>query len=178
MVSKIEILLTATVLLAIGGGFLLNSSGLEKNNISTSSSSKKIVEIKDGVVRDVNSSSLKNLYKSRYSYMIDKVWYFENFFLKTPDIKSLSSKKAKKDEKRDYLEGDVILERLDNSKFFADKIIYDESMKILHSIGAFRAEKGSNRVRGINLFYDLRNKITKAEDIFAHYEMEKTKSIK
>jgi len=168
MVSRLESLLFLLLLLFAGIAVTTHLEAVRSSS-GDDKTVKKKVAISDGHLREVNATGLQNDYRSTEAWLIGNVWYFDNFSLRNREIRELSSAHARKEKTGITLEGNVTLDRMDSSHYRAEKIVYNDQERILRSIGPFYGEKGESYVRGVDLFYDLDRKLTRARSVFAHY---------
>jgi|GEM_PF-1440193 hypothetical protein len=176
MVSKIEPFLILVIILFTYIGFSIQEEG--KVLTKKYSKQKKDVSIYQPQGVEVNSTGISYRYRAKNAVLLKGVWHFDKFWLKSSDIKSLTSKKASKDKRYIILTGNVKLHKVDGSFYKAQKVIYDTKKKIAKSKGKFWGEKGKSWVKGIDFYYITEKKITYAKKVFAHYDLEDKKSFK
>jgi len=169
MVRRVELLFFLLFLLLLG--IATNTQFQTRQEDSQTPQVKKKVEIAQGDLREINATGLLNEYRSSEAFLLGKVWYFRSFALKNPQIRLLRSDRAKREENRIFMEGNVTLKRQDGSVFRADSVTYRDREKILQSQGPFYGHKGESYVRGEDLYYDLLHKVTRAQKVFAHYRL-------
>lgn len=167
MVSRIEVVLFLLLLLFAGIGVSTHMEAVRASKMAKEE--RKKVMIVAGHLREINATGLENDYRSDRAWLKGEVWYFENFLLRNREIRRLQSEHARKEKTGITLEGNVTLDRMDDSRFRAEKIVYDDHSRILQSVGPFYGEKGESFVRGSDLYYDLTRKVTRARKVFAHY---------
>ena len=174
MVSKIEPILLLVIILFTYIGISIQEEGkiLRKKY----SKQKKDVQVQSPNGVEVNATGLAYRYKASKGMLLRGTWHFSNFWMKSSDIKSLTSKKASKDKRFIKLSGDVRLHKVDNSLYKAEKVIYDTKVKTVKSQGKFRGEKGKSWVNGYDFDYRMEKKITYAKRVFAHYDLEDKES--
>jgi len=170
MVGRVELALGALLGLALLLGLnnqrqILRAKGEVKRD-------RKEVELSEARVREVNATAVMNAFEARHAVMIHKTWYMEQFYLVNPDIRSLRSAYAVRNDQEIRLDGNVTLLRTDGSVYEAQKVLYDQKQRVLRSLGPFSAHKGEDYARGTDFVYAVVPKITWAKKIFAHYRLE------
>ena len=167
MVSKIEIIMILAIATSLFVGINLQMKGeaLKRQDEQI----KKSVEVINPVGREVNSTEVANFYQASKAILIKDVWEFENFKFHNSDIKSLVAKKATKDKQFIKLIDSVKMERFDGSKYRANLVVYDTKIKRVFSEGYFQADKNGSWVKGVDFDYMIKEKLTFAKKVSAHY---------
>ncbi|WP_292658330.1 hypothetical protein [Nitratifractor sp.] len=173
MVSRLEIFLGVMLLLALGLGFA-NRTEITRAK-QAQKEIRKTAELFEARSREVNATGVKNEFAAVHATLIGKTWWMENFQTHNADIRLLCSRKAMRNDRLTRLDGNVTLIRTDGAVFRAETVIYDRQKKTLNSIGPFFGQKGANYVKGIDFFYEIVPKRTRAERVFAHYLLKDVK---
>ena len=173
MVSRVEIFLGVMLLLALGLG-LFNRTEITRAKAQLKQVQKS-AELFDARSREVNATGVKNEFAAAHAVLIRKTWWMEDFRTHNADIRMLRARKAMRNDRLTRLDGNVTLVRTDGAVYRAETVIYDRRKKTLNSIGPFYGKKGENYVRGIDFFYEIVPKRTRAERVFAHYLLKDAK---
>jgi lipopolysaccharide assembly outer membrane protein LptD (OstA) len=167
MVSKIEYVLVAVLVLFL---FLANQTEKEFEDIKRKATRNiKNIELSVAKLREVNATTLLNDIHAEYAYKIGETWHFMNFFMSTPEIKSLKAAKAKGNDNNIFMENNVSMLRSDGTLFLADKIRYDRKKQVLYSFGKFEIHKEKSIAKGYDLYYDVKLKFTEASEVYGKY---------
>jgi lipopolysaccharide assembly outer membrane protein LptD (OstA) len=169
MVGRIELILAGL----LGAALLVGLGNQQRIREAQKALPKerKEVELSQARIREVNATGVVNTMSAVHAALIEKTWYMEGFHLRNPDIRSLDSRKARRNDAEIALEGEVRLLRTDGSLYEAQKVRYDLTHKILRSIGPFSAHKGADYARGRDFVYEVTPQRTLAKDVFAHYRL-------
>jgi len=173
MVSRLEIFLAGVLLLALGVG-LFNRTEITRAK-AAQKQVKKSAELFEARSREVNATGVNNEFAAAHAMLIGKTWYMEDFRTRNADIRLLQARKAMRNDRLTRLDGNVSLLRTDGALYRAETVIYDRVKKTLNSLGPFDGRKGENYVRGIDFFYEIVPKRTRAERVFAHYLLQDVK---
>lgn len=177
MVSRIEIALAGLLGIALLLGVDNQQQILRAKK--RGNERRKEVELLNARTREVNATAVMNDFSASRAVMIHRIWYMDNFSLRNPDVRSLRAKRAVRSDREIRLEGNVTLQRYDDSVFEAHKVFYDTRRKTLRSVGPFHGYRGEDFVRGINFVYEVIPQRTYGEKVFAHYRLtEGTKGLR
>jgi len=173
MVSRLEIFLAGVLLLALGVG-LFNRTEITRAK-TAQKRVRKSAELFDARSREVNATGVNNEFAAAHAVLIAKTWRMEDFQTHNADIRLLRARQAMRNDRLTRLDGNVTLVRTDGAVYRAETVIYDRKKKTLNSIGPFDGRKGENYVRGVDFFYEIVPKRTRAEQVFAHYLLKDAK---
>jgi hypothetical protein len=173
MVSRLEIVLVLLLLGALALGLFNRTRIVEaRQSKRTAQKSAELYEAKN---LEVNASGVMNTYSARHAYLIGQTWHMEDFRSHNPDIRFLSARHALRTKRLTRLDGNVTLVRTDGAVYRAQTVIYDRVKKALNSVGPFDARRGEDYIRGIDFYYEILPKITRAQEVFAHYRLQEGK---
>ncbi|ADV46201.1 hypothetical protein [Nitratifractor salsuginis] len=176
MVSRVEIVLILFLLGALALG-LSNRTRIVQARQDRHKVHKS-AELYDAKNLEVNASGVMNTYSARHAYLIGQTWHMEDFRTRNPDIRLLSARKALRTKRLTRLDGNVTLIRTDGSVYRAQTVIYDRVRKTLNSVGPFDARRGKDYLKGVDFYYEIVPKITRAETVFAHYRLKDAKHLR
>ena len=169
MVSRIELVLAAGLLFFL---FLASQSDKEsEKERERAAMSARNTEMTDVSFREVNRTTLLNDMHARRAQRYKTIWYFDDFTLRSPEVKLLKAKKALRDDKVFKMSGNVTMKKRDGTFYRAESIRYDIKKRILYSIGRFEEYKKKNVFIGNDFVNDMSSKTVEAYDVFVTYGM-------
>ncbi|MEA3455746.1 MAG: hypothetical protein U9R26_04510 [Campylobacterota bacterium] len=161
---KIELLAIIMILVMLGVSYLIKV----ENDKANKNASAKELEIFDSVTVEVNSSAVKSRLYSDYAVQksgsMEMIWL--TYSGKT--AKELKSKFGRSVGDKFYLDINVTMLQENGYYYEADHAIYDKKSDIFYATSPFVAYVHSgNIIHGINLKYNIKEKITTAENVDA-----------
>ncbi|WP_456432775.1 hypothetical protein [Nitratifractor sp.] len=170
MVTRIEALVaTVLAVLAAAGWFFAQTSASQERG--GKEHGHKEIEIRSGIVHEINATGVMNVFESAYAVQERGVWHFRRFRLRNPQIRYLRSDRALKQAQTDRLEGNVTLVRKDGAIVRSQRVLYDEKRRVLRSLSPFVGQKGNNLFRGRRFVYDLNRRLFRARTVYARYDL-------
>lgn len=166
MVTKLEIVLTATLLL-FGGSWLLSKDNIDvkkvtKPGVQAHLVNSKLIEIDFNGSKKVLVAADAKQYKDRVD--------FKQFYYKSDKV-ALSSNYAREKKTIYTLWNNVVAKRADGAQYGGQKAIYAKKSETLKFVDKFNLHDGSNSIVGKKMHYDELSGSVKANNVKAIYEM-------
>ena len=174
MVSRLEIFLVLALVFLSLTALLSERKAIEASK--KAGGDRRNVEVRKGTLREVNATNVLNRYRSELAYQSKGSWHFQKLIVYNPEIRSLRSERAMKKGALITMEGNVSMEKLDGSRYYADRVLFDNKKKTIRSVGPFRGEKNGSYVRGVDFYHNLKTDISKGKRVFGHYKMQRDRN--
>jgi len=161
---KIELLAILMILVMLGVSYLIKVRNEEMN----SHASAKELEIFDSVTVEVNASELTSKLYADYTVKIGKELKMEQLLYTGNSAKLLKSKYGRSVGHMLYLDENVSMLQENGFYYKAEHTVYDKKHGFFYTTSPFVAylSKGTI-IHGINMTYDIHEKITTAEHVNA-----------
>lgn len=132
----------------------------------------KNIEAKNLIASELNSTSVKSIYKANMWIRYQEKDVFKDFLNINQDynISANTLEFFYNKNNKLFLSGDVIYINDDNTKITSDEVYYYTDSKILTSNLGFKAYLNNNLIIGKILNYDMKNKILKIKGVNAWLE--------
>ena len=161
---KIEWLAIVMILMMLGVSYLIKV----ENDKANKNASTKELEVFDSVTVEVNATAVKSTLYSDYAVQksgsMQMIWL--TYSGKTS--KELKSKFGRSIGDRFYLDVNVTLLQKNGYYYETDHAIYDKKSDFFYTTSPFVAYvHDGNIIHGTNLKYDIKGKVTTAEDVDA-----------
>ena len=161
---KIEWLAIVMILIMLGVSYLIKV----ENDKAKNNNSAKELEVFDSVTVEINATAVKSRLYSEYSVQkngsMQMIWL--TYSGKT--AKELKSKFGRSVGDKFYLDVNVTLLQENGYYYETDHAIYDKKIDFFYATSPFVAYvHGGNIIHGTNLKYNIKEKITTAENVDA-----------
>ncbi len=172
MGSKIEYILIAAIAFValLPLGIKISNKSLAPKKLEQKSS-----EINNFTEFEINSTNLQHTLKAKSAEEINEKWYLKEPNVTTDKIKSLSSKRSIADSNKIEFFDKVVAKKVDGTIYRSEHAIYDLKKKKLDTPKKFTIKRGSDIVRGVNLQYDVKSKVTRAKDVNGTFKLKEKK---
>jgi len=170
MGKKVELTLFAIVALMLLIAINIEIKNDPYKNIQPN---KKSSEINNFTQFEVNATSLLHTLKATNAYEINKKWHIKDANITNSNIKSLTAKKSVYTQDKIILQDNVKAIKYDGLIYKSQKAIYNTKNKELKTPENFTIKRNVDIVSGKELFYDTKNKVTKAKDVNGTFILKK-----
>jgi len=168
MGSKIEYIVA---LLAIIIVLFAKYVHIKPINADTQVATSKSIEFKDFTAYDINQTNINSIIKGSNAIKYSDKWVLKNPDITTKDIKRLTSKDANYTDKFLIFKNSVVAIKTDGTIYKSNYAKYNLKTDELFTPNKFQIAKKSDKVVGKELYYNKKDKITKAKDVNGSFKL-------
>ena len=172
MGHKLEKILLLSILLLSILPFTIH---INSNNRDVVKKNSKESEFSNFVEYEINSTNLQQTLTGKKAVKIDDNWYLKHPNIKTQNIKKLSANRSIVTQKSIEFIDNVEVIKADGVKYKSNRAIYNRKNQDILTPNSFTINRVSDIVKGKKLYYDTKNKITKAKDVNGTFVLKKPK---